>query len=74
MTVATASAIRCPVQPPGGLIHRLKPKRAARWPQVGQQIVLGQFHAVRVFCHLFHAASTRFARLRGQLGLFASVR
>jgi hypothetical protein len=50
------------------LIHALKPKRAARFPQGGEQVVLGLFHAVPVFRLLFHAASTRSARLRGRRG------
>jgi hypothetical protein len=37
-------------------------------PKVGEQVVLGLFHAVLVFHLLFHPANTRSARLRGRRG------
>jgi hypothetical protein len=47
------------------LIHGLKPKRTARSLKVGEEVVLGLFHAAGVSRLLFHAASVRSARFRG---------
>src|SRR5215475_12096107 len=55
------------------LIYGLKPKRTARSPEVGEQVVLSRLHATGVSRLLLHAASTRSARLRGRFRLCARL-